>query len=377
MRHRPRLLVGIVLLLALVVSGFLSRSWLAAQGRAFVVLVSAVEVPVLGWAVRVITDEPRFEETELAGVPATVVRPGGGVGPWPALVFMNGVTARGRHHPSVRRLAGGLARAGYVVFVPDLHGLARGEITERTSADGAAASLAAATSGAARGGRVALVGVSIGTALALLAAEAPALAGRVSLVAGVAPYAELREVMRLATTGHHRLGRRLLRYRPDPFVGLVVARSLAAGLPAGRGRDRLREHVLAVDDDDNAPLAALPQGLEGPAGAVVAVLDNRDPARFDALYAALPGQMRDGIESLSPLGGAHGVAAPVELASAPRDKYFPLSDSRRLAAAAPRGRLTVTETLDHAVPSASFHDIADLVRFYGFLLRTLQHVRQG
>jgi hypothetical protein len=380
MRLRPLRYAGIALLLALVVSALFFRPWLAAQGRSLVVLVSAVDVPVLGWVLRVVTDEPRFEETELVGVPATVVRPGGGNGPWPAVVFFNGATARGRHHPQVRRLASGLARAGYVVYVPDPHGLSRGEITPRTLADSVAVARAAADGSHARDGHVALAGVSVGTTLSLLVAEDPTVSSRVSLVAGIAPYADLREVIRLATTGRHLVGGRLLPHQSDSFVGLVVSRSLAAGLPPGQDRDALLGHLLRVDDDADAPLVGLeswPRGRLGDAArAVLDVLLNDDPERFDALFAALPSGMRENMSALSPLRRVAAIEAPVELASAPRDKYFPLSDSRSLAAAARQGRLTVTETLDHAVPSASLHEIADLFRFYGFLVRSLKHAAE-
>jgi len=66
---------------------------------------------------------------------------------------------------------------------------------------------------------------------------------------------------------------------------------------------------------------------------------------------------------------------PVELASAPHDKYFPPAESRRLAQIAPEARVTVTSTLDHAVPNPSVGDLADLLRFDGFVVRYLRLAR--
>src|SRR5215218_1891387 len=60
------------------------RSWPAAQLQAVAVLATTERTPVLAWAVRVVTAEPRREETTVAGAPATVVRPGEGDRPWPA-----------------------------------------------------------------------------------------------------------------------------------------------------------------------------------------------------------------------------------------------------------------------------------------------------
>jgi pimeloyl-ACP methyl ester carboxylesterase len=368
---------ALVLLAAGILLGIVFRSTVSAHARAMTVLVRTLEVPVASWFVGWITDEPRYEESPLAGVPATLVRPGGGGGPWPAIVFVNGATERGRRHPDVRRLAAGLARAGYVVAIPDPRGLAHGEITLHTLRDCIAAARAVADRDDVSEGEIGLAGVSVGTTLALLVAEEPELAARVTLVAGIAPYADLREVIRLATTGRYRVGGRLARHEADPFVGLVVARSLAGGMPAGPERERLRRHLSKLDDDTGSPLAGLPEQAPDSVGrAVVALLENDDPQRFDTLYAELPLEMRDAMAALSPLAEIASVRASVELASAPQDKYFPLADSRALVPGARQGRLTVTETLDHAVPEASLHELADLFRFYGFLVRSLRQVRE-
>jgi pimeloyl-ACP methyl ester carboxylesterase len=374
MRVRPRRAAGLVLLLAAIVIAFVYRSWVSAQARALVVLTVVSDPPVVGWLSRVVTNDPRREELQIEGVPTTVVRTG--IGKKPALVFVNGVTARGRHHPDVRSLASGLARAGFVVLVPDPRGLARGELTEQTLEDTVAVARVAAERPDANG-TVALVGVSAGAALALLVAQEDALAPRVSVVAGIAPYASLREAARIATTGTY--GERRASWRAKPFLGLVVARSLVAGLPPGRDRERLRSALLALPDDTADPLRLfrrLPAGLEADARALGALLGNRDPAAFDELYAALPARYRRGLDTLSPLHGANRIRAPVELASAPRDDYFPLADSRALVVRTPSGRLTVTGALDHAVPELSVNAIADLARVDGWIVRTLRAARQ-
>lgn len=221
------------------------------------------------------------------------------------------------------------------------------------------------------------VGVSAGASLALLAAEHPALAARTRFVGGFAPYADLADMVRLGTTGFHREGRRLVRYPSRPFLGLVVARSLVAGLPFGAARARLLARLRRVDDDARDPLAVLRglRGLDPEAAALVRLLTNRDPRRFDRLYAALPERIRAAVARLSPIRGAARLRAKVELASAPLDKYFPASESRSLVRAAPDARLTVTSTLAHAVPEPSFDDLAGLARLDAFVVRGLRAAR--
>ncbi len=367
----------LALLVAALVSGVVYRSWLDAQMRTTGVLAVTLKVPVLGWATRVVTDTPRAEDTVVAGVPTTVVRPGGGTR-WPTIVFLNGVTARGRHHPDVQRLARGLARVGFLVLVPDPPGLARGEITEQTRAATIAVVRSAADRPDAHGGRVGLIGVSVGGSLALLAAEDASLSRRVTIVAGIAPYSDLANTVRLATTGYTLEGGRLLPYAAESFLPLVIARSLVGALPSSSDRSALLAQMLRLPDDAPNSLALFrrlrPERLDPSARALVELLANRDPSRFDRLYAALSPVLRASVERLSPLAGAARLRAPVEIASAPHDKYFPLGETRALARAASHTqvRLTVTSTLHHAIPSLSLSDLADLFRFDGWLVRVLR-----
>jgi pimeloyl-ACP methyl ester carboxylesterase len=357
------------LALAVAVTGLFAAApaRMNAQADAVVVLATTLETPVLEQAVALLTAEPQLEETTLAGLPTTVARPNGGR-VRPVLVIVNGAAELGRREPALRRLARGLARAGYLVYVPDLPGLARGELTEQ--------SLEAIVNAAhAAGDRVGLVGVSVGTSLALLAAQDDSLAGRISVVAGTAPFADLTNLVRLATTGYYRDGNLLIPYETDPFLRIAVARSLAAALPAGRDRNTLLGRVDALDDaaDPLAPIRSLPTaGLTPQTRAVVELLANDDPRRFDELYERAPAEVRMALEQLSPITGASRVTAQVELASAPRDKYVPLAEPQALVRAVPNARLTVTETLEHAVPEPTLGGLDELFRFHGWVVRSLE-----
>jgi len=347
----------------------------AAHARLLAVLATTSRHPLLRGMAKLATADPRLEEIVVAGAPATLARPGRA---WPCstLVFINGVTAQGRRHPDVQRLARALARAGYLVLVPDLTGLSRGEITARTVAAAVDVGCAAAEWPEALDGRIGLLGVSVGTTLALLAAEDRRLAARVSAVAGIAPYTDFVNVIRLATTGTYPSGKSLDRYPVPAFLGLVVARSLAAGLPEGADRDLLRATLATVEADAVDPLGGLRRlrraGLSPPALAVLDLTLNREPRRFDPLYAGLPAKMRASGARLSPLAAADRLRASVELASAPRDKYFPLAESLALARAAPSVRVTVTPALAHADPRITLRDLRGLAELWGFGVRALR-----
>lgn len=294
---------------------------------------------MLSRAVRALTTTPRSELVEVGGVPVEVLRPRGD-GPWPAWLFVNGAHPERRREPVVTRLADGLARAGFLVLVPDLPGLGEGAITVRTVEATANVTAAAADRADVRDGRVALIGASTGAGLALVTAGTKELADRISVVAAVAPYANLDKLVCMATTSHYQDETEFERYAVTDLHREVVTRSLLG----------------AAGEDGRA--------------AVDALLANTDPNRFSELYAALPLDVRTLVEQLSPLRVASSVRAPVEVIVPPKDEYFPLGEARSLAAALPNVRLTVTATLDHTRPSLS--RIAEFRSFLGFVVRGLR-----
>jgi|SRR5215211_3257295 len=366
-----------LVLLAVVIGLSISYwSWVDAQARAVVVISSVLDAPVLTPAIEAAGGDPSFSQARVAGNPALVVRPAG-EGPWPAIFLVNGTVPEGRKLPAVRNLAEGFARAGYLVVVPDLPGLTEDRITPR-SAD-AVAQVARKISGRpdVESGKVALVGVSTGATLSLLAAEDPSLKGKVSLVAGVAPYANIKTVLNVATTGHYRRSDgQLVRYEATPFLSYVVARSLVATLPPGEDRRTLSAELESVGRESPDPLSNLrsrqTDDLGPDARSVVGLLANRDPERFDALYAALPDETRHDLEELSPLASTGRIRVPVDLATGPHDKYFPPSQSYALERVAPERRVTVTAALDHAKLDVSPGDILAFATFDGFVVRALR-----
>jgi pimeloyl-ACP methyl ester carboxylesterase len=350
---------------------------LRAQGDAVAVLAATLELPGSDFvAGRLRT--PALTEERIADVPTTVARPAGKP-PWPAIVFANGATSEGRNHPLVRRLAWGLGWAGFLTYVPDLPGVALGELTVESRDAAVLVAAEAAGSGETHNGRISLAGISTGATLCLLAAAAPELADRVKAVAAVAPFTDLRRVLLLGTTGFYPGAEGLEEYVPPPFLLVALTRSLAATLPPSPARDELREELRSLPTGSRTPLEPLSRRSEEELGregvALRALLVNRDPARFDALYATAPAAMRDAVERLSPINTADKLQAPTEIVTAPRDTYFPLDEALAVAAAAPRARVTVTSMLGHATPSASLRKLGGLAALDGFIVRSLAAAR--
>jgi acetyl esterase/lipase len=347
---------------------------LRAARRMLIVLSGVLDVPVLGPAAKALTREPRRQSVEIAGTPVEFVTPARHE-PRPAWVFVTGAHPLRRAEPIVQRVADGLGRAGYVAVVPDLPGLGEGEITPRTLEPAARVVEWTVNRPEVANGRVALCGASVGASLALLVAERAELAGSISVVASVCPFADLQKLVCLATTRSYGVDGRAGEYDAAILLRRVVARSLLMTLPESAERSDLLGRVGDILQDTEDPLEPLQctdtESLSPEARSMVRLLTNEDPSRFAALYDDVPPGARDLVGSLSPLPRAAAMRARVELAVPPLDPYFPPGETQALAAALPGARLTVSATLDHTRPALSRERIGDFSRFCGFVLRSL------
>lgn len=296
------------------------------------------------------------------------------------LVVFSGATRRGRHHPAFQGVGRALAATGHVVAVTEPTGVSAGELQLRTLEDALSVARSLAALPEARGGRVGVAGVSVGAMLALLVAADRELGDRVSVALALAPCCDVALAVRVVTTETYASDGGLAPFVPGSFSRLVIARSLVASLPESADRDALRRLLLALPDDAPDPLASLRaragDELGQSARAAVTLLANEDPARFDELYAALPESVRAAVARISPVSSAAGIRAPVELVVGREDKYLPLADTAAFAAACPRARLTVLDSLAHAVPRASVRDARDLLRLDATLVRALAEARR-
>ncbi|MGH3137223.1 MAG: alpha/beta hydrolase fold domain-containing protein, partial [Gaiellaceae bacterium] len=276
--------------------------------------------------------------------------------------------------PIVQRVTHGLARAGFVVALPDLPGLGEGELTPRTFEAARAVSRMLAERPDVQDSRVALAGASAGAGIALVTAAHPELETRISVVAAVVPFADLDRLACLATTSTYERDGVVQRYEVTALMRRVVALSLVAALPAGDDRSALLDLLRDQDPDDVDAVRCLTDpGRElGPeARSVVSLLLNEDAERFADLYAALPDEIAGRLRELSPGAHAPAILAPVEAIAPPDDPYFPLPEAEAVVALIPQARLTVTRVLDHTRPSLALSRIGDFARFLGWVRRCL------
>jgi pimeloyl-ACP methyl ester carboxylesterase len=285
-------------------------------------------------------------------------RPGGReLGPWPGLVLVHGLTPEGKRDDRLAWTADRLARAGFLVAVPDLPGL-RAQHLRPDDAGVIRTTLKRLTAHPhLRRGPVAIISVSVGLGPVALALDAPAMAERVGLLVALGGYGEARELVRYFTTGAYAFGESAGRAAVDP--------ALAAGFLA-------RNPDLVPDPEDRAilmdVLAGRPAPSEpGPGGrAILALLQNHDPGRVDALLEALPLETRQLLDTLSPARHLGRGSARLLLVHGRDDPAIPFSESRRLAAATPgRSRLVLVGLIGHVEGQApAWHRLTDLLRLW-------------
>jgi acetyl esterase/lipase len=346
----------------------------SAWARTFVLLTIVLDVPLLARLVRRLTPEPRVELLDIDGVPTELVLPAGD-GRWPAFHFVNGAHPERRQEPIVRRVTHGLARAGFVVALPDLPGLGEGELTPHTFESACAVTQMLVDRPEVRDGRVALAGASAGAGIALVTAADSRLADRISVVAAVVPFADIERLACLATTSRYERDGTVRRYEVTALMRRVVARSLVAALPDGDDRSVLLDLLRAQDPDDVNAVRCLSEPgrvLGAEAQSVVSLLLNEDDERFPELYEGLPTGIVRRLRELSPGEHAPSVRASVEAIAPPDDPYFPLPEAEAVVALVPEGRLTVTRVLDHTRPSLALSRVADFARFLGWVRRCLR-----
>lgn len=290
------------------------------------------------------TPAPVLEPWPVPGTAADLWRPGPGAEARARLVLVPGLSEAGRRDARLVPLAQSLARAGFVVLVPDLPA-ARRLAVSASDAEAIAAAILALPE---QPGPAGLAAISYAAGPALLAALRPEVGGRLDFLATLGAYHDTEAFLTFLATGAYRDGDvwRFGRPRPEALWLFVLAN--AANLPDPREAFWLR---AAAD----ARLRGLP--LPGPppgpgAAAVLALAEERDPDAIPARLAALPAPIRAELAALSLARAAlEQLAACAILIHGEDDPVIPWTESRRLAQRLPRARLHLIPGLDHVEPS--------------------------
>jgi pimeloyl-ACP methyl ester carboxylesterase len=271
-----------------------------------------------------------------------------------ALLLVPGFTREGKDDPRVVELARSLARARFLVMVPEIPGsrALRVRLEDAGTIADALRHLKASRPEAAQRA-TGTVAISYAVGLAALAALKLEESARPDFLVGVGGYYDSVAVVTYATTGRYRLpgGGRWESGEPLAAAKWIFLATNAAVLDDESDRRRLQDLGERCFEACDPDAAALARDL-GPAGrALLALVTNRDAARVPALIAALPAAVREQMErlslsrcDLSPLAGR------LILVHGRRDPLIPYSESIALARAVPGSELFLIDGFSHITP---------------------------
>lgn len=276
-----------------------------------------------------------------------------------ALVLVPGFTREGKDDPRVVNLATSLARARFLVLVPDVPGSRQLRVRLEDTQDIGAAmvQLAALRPKAAEQG-VAVIAISYAVGLAAIASRQVRAQAPLHFLVGVGGYYDTAAVVTYATTGRYRLKGGGPWRAGDPLeeAKWVFLASNAAVLDSPSDRailERISERCFEGCREETEVLLrrAGDDGL-GPEGlALLRLITNRDPDRVPELLAALPASVKAQLEGLSLRGDDLDVlAGRLVLVHGRLDPMIPYSESLALADAVPDSQVFVIDGFSHITP---------------------------
>ncbi len=268
------------------------------------------------------------------------------------LLLVHGVNPTGKDDRQLVLLAKDLARAGFLVLVPDITGLKTLHLRISDAEDVLESFLFLSKTGYARP-RGGMVGISYGAGPVLLAAADARIRDKVSVISTFGGYYDLRDVLLFILTGTYEYGGQRGYVRPDSSLRwMFVYRNLDL-VSSAVDRELFKRIVEKQNQFDSAAADALAKSL-GPEGrALYDFLVNTDQERFTPLYEKLPLAMRDQVYQLSPARAMRYINASFIIAHGTDDYAVPFTESKRLADAVEdkdRVRLALLPQFLHVEP---------------------------
>lgn len=283
----------------------------------------------------------------------------------PAIVVTHGFTHEGAADPRLQALCRRLARAGFVVVAPEFDEMRQYRLGTGDQADLEAVVASLGAHPAIDAARVGVMAFSFGAGPTLIGLAQPPLRDSVTFAVVFGGYFDLRRTFRYVLTGAYdgfgHYGRLPVPTRGDDRWKFL--RGNLSMIPPSPTSHVLEAAAVARVAD---PAAAVDVGGCSEAErAAFALIENRDPDRFDALYAAAAPFIDAWVQRLSPVHTAHTIRAELILVHSYTDQKTPFIESiamsRGVPAAAPPS-LTLLNAFAHVDLRLNWRSLTSLVR---------------
>jgi len=284
-------------------------------------------------------------------IPCDVYRTAGAdAAPRPLLIVTHGFTHEGHGDPRLQALCRRLARLGFVVAAPEFDEMRQYRLGLGDTAGLEAAVAALRAAPGVDPARVGVMAFSFGAAPALIGLARPPLRDQVGFAVVFGGYFDLKRTFRYVLTGAYDGFGHVARLVP-PSVGDDRWKFLRGNL--GMIPPSPTSHVIAAAADARVADPAARVDLAGCTPeelAAWALIENRDPDRYDALYEAVGPHVHAWIDRLSPVHTATGIRARLFLVHSFTDQKTPFIESiamSRGVPGAPSPSLTLLNAFAH------------------------------
>jgi dienelactone hydrolase len=283
------------------------------------------------------------------------------------ILLNHGVIDTGKDDPRLKRFAGILCRAGFVVFVPELKGMRSFRISASDVDEIQAAFEHLLSRDEIRPASLGLFGFSYGSGPTIIAACRPAIREKVRFVVSFGGYFDLKNVLSFIASGHSEFrGRRYFR-RPQEYGKWVFLANNLDLVEYPGDRAVLKDIVEAKLRDENAPVDKYLSRLGGEGRNILNLLSHGDPAQTEAFIRRLPSSVQSTIRALSVSPFLKDLRADLILAHGEDDDLIPFTETFRLAEAAPdpgKVYVQILKTCSHMDPDQKPPGIQSFFNFY-------------
>ena len=309
-------------------------------------------------------------------MPVDIYRPGDDE-PHGAMILSPGAPPLQPDDSRLTRLAGDVARAGFVMLIPFSPDLENEMIYPREVDALVAEFVYLQEQPYVKQDKIGYIGVSVGAPLALLAAANPSINEDVAYVVSFGGYYDATDVLDAVTTGVISYDGLRETWTPDEHSVDVMSEQVINRLSDASDRDLLIRALV-----DSEPEAARELWRLTPEGrAAFDLLTNRAPSRVDELLAELPAEPRQALRDLSLGGPLDGLRAETFILHDKTDRFVPYTESRRLRDAL-QGQVklhfTEVDIFEHVEPTvdrAAHTLLTDSAKLYCHLFQILIHFR--
>ena len=285
--------------------------------------------------------------------------------PRPALIVAHGFTPDGARDPRLQALCVRLARLGWLVMAPQFPQMRRYQLGLEDTDDLQTALCALTRRPDVAGGRVGVLAFSFGVAPVLVGLTRESIRARTSFALVFGGCFDLQHALKYALTGAYDQaglsGRLPLHAEVDDRWKFLKGNVQL--IPDSPTRDRFLQMLDTRIDDSSTPVD--PALFSEAERALFELMDNRDPARFEALYRAASPYLDEWIRALSPCTVAARISTPMVIVHSDSDHRTHYSESVALSRAmpdAPPPLLAIVNLFSHVDISLRWRSIASFRR---------------